>query len=123
MNAATLRARARELWRKEIRPLLIIAVVLFSVRSSLADWNDVPSGSMEPTILVGDRVFVNKVAYDLKVPFTSWRLLWWGDPKRGDVVVLWSPHDGRRLVKRVVGLPGDRLEVRGYHLRVNDEPA
>jgi signal peptidase I len=111
------------IWLEWLRPLLVVGTLLGSFRSAVADWNDVPSGSMEPTILVGDRVFVNKVAYDLKVPFTTWRLLRWGDPKRGDVVVLWSPHDGRRLVKRVVGLPGDRIEMRGYHLRVNREPA
>ena len=58
-------------WRKEIRPLLILALIVFSIRSSLADWNDVPTGSMKPTILEGDRIFVNKLAYDLKVPFTT----------------------------------------------------
>ena len=71
MNMATLRARARHWWRQEVRPLLILAIVLFSIRSSFADWNDVPSGSMEPTILVGDRIFVDKLAYDLKMPFTT----------------------------------------------------
>jgi signal peptidase I len=65
------RAVARRWWRQEIRQLLIVALVLFSIRSSLADWNDVPNGSMKPTILEGDRVFVNKLAYDLKVPFTT----------------------------------------------------
>src|SRR6185436_18191834 len=62
--------------------------------------------------LEGDRVFVNRLAYDLKVPFTTWHLLQWGDPARGDIVVLISPVDGRRLVKRVIGLPGDRVAVR-----------
>lgn len=102
MKIVTLRSRARHYWRQEIRPLLILALVLFSVRSSLADWNDVPSGSMKPTILEGDRVFVNKLAYDLKVPFTTWHLAEWANPKRGDIVVFFSPRDGTRLVKRVV---------------------
>jgi signal peptidase I len=110
-------------WREWLRPLLVVGTLLGSFRSAVADWNDVPSGSMEPTILVGDRVFVNKVAYDPKVPFTTWRLARWGNPRRGDVVVLFSPHDGRRLVKRVVGLPGDRVEVQGFRLRVNGAPA
>jgi len=78
---------------------------------------------MEPTILPGDRVFVNKLAYDLKVPFTTWQVARWGDPRRGDVVVLWSPHDGQRIVKRVVGIPGDLIEVQGHRLRVNGQPA
>src|SRR5438876_1993005 len=122
MNAAAMRARARDLWRKEIRPLLVIAVVLFSVRSSLADWNDVPTGSMRPTILEGDRVFVNKVAYDLKVPFTTWHIAEWSNPRRGDIVVFFSPYDGKRLVKRVVGLPGDLLELRNDALILNGKP-
>src|SRR5258708_13142688 len=103
MNAAAIRARARELWRKEIRPLLIIAVVLFSVRSSLADWNDVPTGSMRPTILEGDRVFVNKVAYYLKEPFTTWHIAEWGNPRRGDLASFYSPYDTHRLITPVSG--------------------
>src|SRR5690349_23095607 len=112
MNAATLRSRARYWWGKEIRPLLLLALVLFSIRSSLADWSDVPSGSMKPTILEGDRIYVNKLAYDLKVPFTTWHIAEWGGPQRGEIVVFFSPKDGQRLVKRVVGLPGDTIELR-----------
>src|SRR5437867_6033459 len=119
MNFAKVRSRARHWWRKEIRPLLVLALVLFSLRSSLADWNDVPTGSMKPTILEGDRVFVNKLAFDLKVPFTTWRLATWGEPKRGDIVVFFSPYDGIRLVKRVIGLPGDQIELRDNKLFVN----
>ena len=119
MNAKTFRSRARQLWRKEIRPLLILILVLFSIRSSLADWNDVPSGSMRPTILEGDRIFINKLAYDLKVPFTTWHIAEWSNPQRGDIAVFYSPHDGKRLVKRVVGLPGDTLELRNNALVIN----
>src|SRR5262245_17162119 len=100
---------ARKLWREWVRPLLVVLVVLFAVRSAVADWNDVPTGSMKPTILEGDRIFVNKLAYDLKVPFLGWRLVKWSNPGRGDVIVFASPADGTRLVKRVVGLPGDRV--------------
>ena len=71
MNCKKYRALVSRWWKREIRPLLILALIMFSIRSSLADWNVVPSGSMQPTILVGDRVLVNKLAYDLKVPFTS----------------------------------------------------
>jgi len=122
MNAEAFRARARHWWRKEIRPLLVLALILFSLRSSLADWNDVPTGSMRPTILEGDRVFVNKLAYDLKVPFTTWHVAEWSNPQRGDIVVFFSPHDGKRLVKRVVGLPGDTIELRNNTLVINGSP-
>src|SRR5438876_3336294 len=121
MNAETLRSRARHWWVKEIRPLLIIALVLFAIRSSLADWNDVPTGSMKPTIVEGDRVYVNKLAYDLKVPFTTWRIAEWSKPKRGDIVVFYSPYDGQRLVKRVIGLPGDTVELRNDALILNGQ--
>jgi signal peptidase I len=121
-SPTTFRVRARHWWRKEIRPLLILALILFSIRSSLADWNDVPSGSMRPTIIEGDRIFVNKLAYDLKVPFTTWHIAEWGNPQRGDIAVFFSPHDGKRLVKRVIGLPGDTIELRNNQLVLNGAP-
>jgi signal peptidase I len=107
----------------EIRVFLAMLLVVSSLRSALADWNDVPTGSMKPTIEEGDRVVVNKLAYDLKVPFTTVELLKWGDPQRGDIVVLFSPVDGTRLVKRVVGIPGDRIEMRDNQLFVNRRAA
>src|SRR5437660_3101782 len=123
MKAGSLRERLHKLWKKEIQPLVILAAVLFSIRSSLADWNDVPTGSMKPTILEGDRVYVNKVAYDLKVPFTTWHLAEWANPECGDIVVFFSPYDGKRLVKRVIGLPGDLIELRNDALILNGKPA
>jgi len=122
MNAKFLRSRARQLWRQEIRPLLIILLIGFSIRSSLADWNDVPTGSMRPTILEGDRIWVNKIAYDLKVPFTTLHLAEWSNPQRGDIAVFFSPHDGKRLVKRVAGVPGDTIELRNNALMINGQP-
>src|SRR5258708_2365787 len=89
----------------EARVFILMLLVISSLRSALADWNDVPTGSMKPTIEEGDRVVVNKLAYDLKVPFTLLEIAKWSDPKRGDIVVLFSPADGVRLGKRVVGIP------------------
>ena len=122
MNAKALGPQTRQLWRQEIRPLLILLLIGFSLRSSLADWNDVPTGSMRPTILEGDRILVNKLAYDLKVPFTTWHIAEWSSPQRGDIAVFYSPHDGQRLVKRVVGLPGDTIELRNNTLVINGKP-
>jgi len=109
----------RPLWREWLRPLAFAAAVVFPLKSSLAEWNYVPSASMVPSLLPGDLVWVNKLAYDLKVPFTTWHLATWGDPQRGDVAVFDSPADGTRLVKRVIGLPGDLIELRGDRLYVN----
>jgi len=108
-------------WREWFKPLLIVVVVLTAFRSSVADWNDVPTGSMKPTILEGDRIFVNKLAYDLKLPFTTWHLLEWDHPERGDVVVCYSPDNGMRLVKRVIGLGGDKIEIRNNRLIINGQ--
>jgi signal peptidase I len=114
-----LQRAARYSWREWIKPLGLVAIILFPLKSAVADWNWVPSGSMKPTILEGDLVFVNKLAYDLKVPFTLQRLGEWDNPVRGDIVVFFSPHDGMRLVKRVVAVPGDTIELRNNVLLLN----
>lgn len=114
----TPRERLRRLWR-EWRGLVIFAALMLCFRSSFADWYTVPTGSMKPTVVEGDRVFVNKLAYELRLPFSRYSLAHWGDPRRGDIVVLYSPEDGMRLVKRVIGLPGDTLAMRGERLYVN----
>jgi signal peptidase I len=118
-----MKPRLRVFWREWILPAVVVTVILTPLRSVVADWNDVPSGSMMPTILVGDRIFINKLAYDLKVPFSTWHMATWADPQRGDIIVFRSPADGRRLVKRVVAVPGDHLELRDDHLFINGEPA
>lgn len=87
-------------------------LLLMSVfRSGIADWNVVPSGSMKPTIVEGDRILVNKLAYDLQVPFLYFSLKKLSDPQRGDIIVFDSKAADLRLVKRVVGLPGDVVEM------------
>ncbi len=107
----------------EIRIFVLMILIVSSLRSVLADWNDVPTGSMKPTIQEGDRVVVNKLAYDLKVPFTTIDIVKWGNPKRGDIVVLFSPADGVRLVKRVAAVPGDKVEMRENQLFINGQLA
>src|SRR5205823_7902682 len=112
VKSKALKKAAVYLWREWIRPAGMIAAIVFPLKSAIADWNWVPTGSMKPTILEGDLVFVNKLAYDLKVPFTLWRIGQWGDPARDDIVVFFSPKDGTRLVKRLIAGPGDTIEMR-----------
>jgi len=106
------------LWR-EYRGFVLFIALMVVFRSALADWNVVPSGSMKPTILEGDRILVNKLAYDLHVPLTHVSLHRFGDPERGDIVVFDSKLADTRLVKRVIGLPGDTVSMRDNRLVIN----
>lgn len=110
-------------WLIRYRYAIIFWLCFGVFRTSLADWNPIPSGSMRPTLLEGDVVLVNRVAYDLKLPLTDISLAKTGNPQRGDVVTFTSPKDGIRLIKRIVGLPGDTLEMRDEVLWVNGTPA
>ena len=107
---------------KEACSLLILIFVVSSARSSLADHYSVPSESMRPTIEIGDRILVNKLAFGLRIPFTSFYAVQFAHPERGDVVILESPADGRTLVKRVMGLPGDEIEVRNGRVYLHGKP-
>ena len=113
---------SKEWWRqewREWRTTLILIALILSCRSVFVDWYQVPSGSMQPSIMIGDRILVNRLAFDLRVPFTTLSLARTGEPQRGDIVVFWSPDSGERLVKRLIGLPGDVLEMRGQKLTIN----
>ena len=108
---------------KNNKGFLFFIAFLFIFRGAIADWHPVPTGSMKPTILEGDVVWENKLAYDLQLPFTDISLLRLGEPKRGDIVVFTSEKAGKRLIKRLIGLPGDTLEVRNNVLFINGEQA
>lgn len=135
----------KTLWKEWVKPIGSVLLVMVVVRSSVIDWNDVPSGSMLPTIQLGDRVVVNKLAYGvqfplsgpyLDVPFTHihWKnplnalgMIRWGGPKRGDIITFWSPNpdpaqNGTRLIKRLVAVPGDTIEVNDGIVTLNGKP-
>lgn len=107
--------------RQEYRSLLLFILLMLSFRSSLADWNHVPTGSMQPTIVEGDRILVNKIAYDLRVPFIQTSIVKIADPQRGDIVVFNSPTSKQRLVKRIIGLPNDLIALRNNELFINGQ--
>ncbi len=104
-------SKVREALRGWVSIAAGVAVLLIG-RASFADHYRVPSGSMEPNVEVGDRILVNKLAFGFRVPATNVYLSRFGEPQRGDVVVLSSPDDGSVLLKRVVAVPGDEVEVR-----------
>jgi len=109
-------------WR-EWRGFVLFIGVMLVFRSAIADWNQVPSGSMLPSILIGDRIVIDKLAYELRVPFTLLRIARWADPARGDIVTFVSPEDEQLLVKRVVGLPGDEVAMTDNRLTINGAEA
>ena len=104
------------------RGLIALLLCMGLVRTALADWNPIPSGSMRPTLLEGDVVLVNRAAYDLKIPLTHVSLWRTGEPRRGEVITFFSPASGERLIKRLVAVPGDVVEMRDEQLVLNGRP-
>jgi signal peptidase I len=120
-NAITVRgaiAWCRHAWT-QYRGTALFLLLMFGFRSAWADWVTVPTGSMNPTILEGDRVLVDKHVFGLRLPFTLTLLTAGRDPARGEIVVFDSPRDGTSLVKRVIGVPGDVVQLAGEALIVN----
>ena len=107
---------------KDNRSFIVFVALMCVFRSAVADWNDVPTGSMKPTIVEGDRIFINKMAYDLRVPFTHISLVKTGEPSFGDVIIFDSKASDNRLVKRVIGVPGDVVAMKDNVLFVNGKP-
>lgn len=108
---------------KSNRAFIVFILLMAVFRGAIADWNVVPTGSMKPTIVEGDRILVNKLAYDINLPFSTITLLELDNPKRGDIVVFNSEKADKRLVKRVVAVPGDVVNLRSNRLMINGESA
>lgn len=108
-------------WSRSFFPVIVFVLVL---RSFLYEPFRIPSDSMMPTLIQGDFIFVNKWGYGLRLPVVNWKVLPIGEPARGDVIVFRKPSDPSVVfIKRLVGLPGDRIRVRGAEVSVNGEPA
>lgn len=108
-------------WLRENRGFIMLLLLFGLFRTAIADWNPIPSGSMRPNLLEGDVVLVNRLAYAIKLPLTDIVLARTGEPQRGDIVTFASPRNGNRLIKRLVALPGDTVEMRAKQLRINGE--
>lgn len=109
-------------WLRENSVFLLFMFALLTARSSFADHYVVPSGSMEQTLFPGDRVVVDKQAYGLRVPFTLVKFIDGAAPARGEVIIFDAPGDGTRLIKRIVAVGGDLLEVRRGHVFIDGLP-
>ena len=110
-------------WLRANKGFLMFLLLFGVFRTAVADWNPIPSASMRPNLLEGDVVFVNRLAYNLKVPLTDIVLQHTGEPQRGDIVTFSSPLDGTRLIKRLIALPGDTVAMRNEELVINGDAA
>jgi len=115
--------RSKSRWREYGESLFIALILALIIRALLVQAFSIPSSSMEPTLLVGDYLLVNKFAYGIRNPFTNKVWIPWRTPQRGDVAVFIYPQDpSKDYIKRVVGLPGDRIKIVNKKLYINDKP-
>ncbi|MBD3610084.1 MAG: signal peptidase I [Gammaproteobacteria bacterium] len=112
--------RSKRLW-KEWKVVFYIVAFMLIFRSAIANWYVVPTGSMKPTLVEGDYILADILAYQIKLPFSNKVIARWDTPRAGDVVVFESPQGNKRLVKRVIGLPGDTLSMRNNRVFINGQ--
>jgi signal peptidase I len=109
--------------REYVEAILLAIVIAFFIRTFVVQAYKIPSGSMKPTLLIGDHILVSKFNYGIKLPFIRSTLIPIGSPKRGDIVVFIYPEDrSKDFIKRLVGLPGDTVEVRDKQIFLNGQP-
>lgn len=112
----------KSFYKEWVEPFLIAAVVALFIRQFVVEAFKIPSGSMIPTLAIGDHLLVNKFVYGPRVPFTDVRLFSWKEPKRGDIVVFKYPeNEDKNFIKRIVGVPGDKIQIVSGKLFINDQ--
>ena len=114
--------RKKTFYKEWIEPFLIAAIVALFIRQFGVEAFKIPSGSMIPTLTIGDHLLVNKFIYGPRIPFTDSRIFSWKTPQRGEIIVFKYPEDeSKNFIKRVVGLSGDKIEIRKGKLYINDQ--
>lgn len=107
---------------RDNRYFFLFIVLLLCFRTTYADWSRVPTGSMEPTLLPGDVIWIDKTSFGATLPFLNKQIVTWGHPQRGDVITFIPPHTDILYVKRVIGLPGDRIRIQDNKITINGVP-
>lgn len=116
-------AQQKSKFREYVEAIILAVVIAFFVRTFIIQAYKIPSGSMKPTLLIGDHLLVTKFNYGVKLPLLRSMLIPLGQPKRGDIVVFIYPEDrSKDFIKRMVGLPGDTIEVREKKVFINNLP-
>lgn len=119
----TREGRSKSVFREYFEAICIAVLLALFIRTFVVQAFKIPSGSMLPTLLIGDHLLVNKFMYGVKMPFTGKLLIPFNEPERGDVVVFRFPKDRSvDYIKRVIGTPGDTVEIREKKVYINGEP-
>lgn len=117
-------ASAKRTWPQRFKdhlPTLFVLLGIATFRTAVADWSHIPSSSMEPNFFPGDYIWVEKFSYGPSIPLLNRRLPGWGSPERGDIVTFLPPHTDDVYIKRVIGVPGDQVVIRGAEVSVNGQ--
>ena len=113
-------------WLESFLSLFWAVMLALAIRTFIVEPFQIPTGSMIPTLQIGDHIFVNKLSYGFRIPLINLHLAKWSDPERGDIVIfpfpVEGPDYGKDYIKRIVGLPGDRIRLEGNGLVINGEP-
>jgi len=123
LNRTKKNIKKKSTFREYVEAFIIAIVLALFIRTFIIQAFKIPSGSMEPTLRVGDHLLVNKFIYGVKLPFLRKTLIPVSTPERGDIIVFIYPVDrSKDFIKRVIGLPGEKVEVKGQRILVNDKP-
>jgi signal peptidase I len=112
----------KSIFREYAEALLLAVILALFIRTFIIQAFKIPSGSMKPTLLIGDHILVNKFIYGVKIPFLDFTIVPIKDPQRGDIVVFKFPEDPKKdFIKRVIGVPGDTVQIRNKKVYINGE--
>jgi signal peptidase I len=122
INTKEKRRKKKSVFREYAEAAIIAVLLALFIRAFVVQAFKIPSASMEPTLMIGDHILVNKFIYGIKIPYLRKTLIPVTKPERGDVIVFIYPNDkSKDYIKRIIGLPGDKIEVKGQKVYINDE--